>query len=144
VDPSDLVEIELIKRLKYRYLRCLDQKLWDEIGTLFTDDATTSYGGGKYSFTGRDEIVGFLRQSMGRDDFLSSHRCTQPEIDLTSPTTAEGSWALNDYVIIGEHDLIVHGAAFYEDRYVKVDGEWKIAHTGYERTFEEMLPRPKH
>ena len=27
--PEDLVEIELIKRLKYRYLRSIDQKLWD-------------------------------------------------------------------------------------------------------------------
>ena len=29
--PEDLVEIEQIKRLKYRYLRCLDQKLWDQV-----------------------------------------------------------------------------------------------------------------
>ena len=34
--PEDLVEIELIKRLKYKYARCLDQKLWDEIGECFT------------------------------------------------------------------------------------------------------------
>jgi len=27
--PADLVEIELIKRLKYKYMRCLDQKRWD-------------------------------------------------------------------------------------------------------------------
>ena len=25
---SDLVDIEAIKRVKYRYLRCIDQKLW--------------------------------------------------------------------------------------------------------------------
>jgi len=31
--PQDLVEIEAIKRLKYRYLRCLDLKLWDELAT---------------------------------------------------------------------------------------------------------------
>jgi hypothetical protein len=29
--PEDLVEMEQIKQLKYKYLRCLDQKLWDEI-----------------------------------------------------------------------------------------------------------------
>jgi hypothetical protein len=50
VTPEDLVEIELIKRLKYRYLRCLDQKLWDEIETCFTPDATARYGGGLYEF----------------------------------------------------------------------------------------------
>jgi hypothetical protein len=40
----DLVELEKIRRLKYRYLRCVDLKLWDEIGDLFTDDATADYG----------------------------------------------------------------------------------------------------
>jgi hypothetical protein len=29
--PEDLVEIELIKQVKYKYMRCVDQKLWDEI-----------------------------------------------------------------------------------------------------------------
>ena len=29
--PEDLVELELIKRLKYRYLRSIDQKLWDSL-----------------------------------------------------------------------------------------------------------------
>ena len=38
--PEDLVEIELIKRLKYRYMRCLYQKLWDEMTTCFTPDVT--------------------------------------------------------------------------------------------------------
>jgi bile-acid 7alpha-dehydratase len=141
MDVQDLVEIETIKRLKYRYLRCLDQKLWDEIGACFTDDATTSYGDGRYAFQGREAIVGFLVDSMGRDDFKSSHRCTHPEIELTSATTATGTWALNDHVIIGEHDLELDGAAFYTDEYRKVDGEWKIAHTGYERTYEQLRPR---
>ena len=59
--PDDLVEIELIKRLKYKYLRCLDQKLWDEIETCFTPEATARYGGGLYEFEGRDAIMAFLR-----------------------------------------------------------------------------------
>jgi hypothetical protein len=65
----------------------------------------------------------------------------QPEIELTSPTTATGIWALEDYVIDEQHGITIHGADFYQDRYVKVGAEWKIQHTGYERTFEEMAPR---
>ncbi len=34
----------------------------------------------------------------------------------------------------------LRGAAFYEDRYVKTERGWKITHTGYSRTFEEMHP----
>jgi hypothetical protein len=141
VDANDLIEIELIKRLKYRYLRCLDQKRWEELGACFLDDATAAYSGGKYSFDGRDAIVDFLVRSMGREDFLSSHRCHHPEIDLAGPDAATGTWALDDFVIIGEYDLIVHGAAFYEDRYRKVDGTWFFEHTGYRRSFEQIVPR---
>ncbi len=35
----------------------------------------------------------------------------------------------------------VQGAAFYVDRYVKQEEEWRISHTGYRRTYEELLPR---
>ena len=89
--PEDLVEIEAIKRLKYRYIRCLDQKLWDDIGGCFTADAVAAYSGGAYTFEGRDAIVDFLRRSMGAETFHSSHRVHQPEIDLTGPAGATGS-----------------------------------------------------
>ena len=51
-----LEETEAIKRLKYRYMRSIDQKLWDEMRSCFTPDATTSYSGGKYAFEGIDAI----------------------------------------------------------------------------------------
>jgi hypothetical protein len=138
---KQLEEIEAIKQLKYRYMRCIDQKLWQEMEQCFTPDATCSYSGGKYAFDGRDAIMKFLTESMARPTFLSSHRVHHPEIELTSATRATGTWALEDWVIDEQHGITIHGAAFYRDRYVKVGGEWKIEHTGYERTFEEMAPR---
>ena len=36
--------LEEIRQVKYRYLRCVDLKLWDEIGDVFTADATVDYG----------------------------------------------------------------------------------------------------
>lgn len=137
----DLQEIEAIKRLKYRYLRCLDQKKWDELAACFTEDARSSYGDGKYSFAGRDEIMEFLKTSMSSPSMLTSHRVHQPEIDLTSDTTATGTWALEDTVIETQAQITIRGAAFYTDEYVKVGGEWKIKSTGYQRTFEEMMSR---
>ena len=139
--PGDLVEIELIKRLKYKYLRCLDQKLWDEMAECFVADATAAYSGGKYSYDGRDAILQFLVKSMGEDTFLSSHRVHHPEIDLTGPTTARGVWALEDVVIDTKWEITIRGAAFYTDDYVKEDGVWLIQHTGYKRTYEEIQPR---
>ena len=37
--------------------------------------------------------------------------------------------------------VTIHGASFYADRYVKVDGRWLIKATGYKRTYEEIWPR---
>ena len=36
---------------------------------------------------------------------------------------------------------LIRGAAFYSDEYVKIDGQWRIKHTGYKRTYEEIEPR---
>ena len=38
-------------------------------------------------------------------------------------------------------ELDIRGAAFYEDEYVKVDGDWKIQRTAYKRVFEEISSR---
>lgn len=142
MDPlTELREIEAIKALKYRYMRSIDTKDWELMRACFTPDATTAYSGGRYAFEGIEAIMKFMTESMARGSFLSSHRVHHPEIALTGETTATGTWALEDYVVDTQHELTIHGAAFYRDRYVKVDGEWKIQHTGYERTFEEMGPR---
>jgi hypothetical protein len=137
----DLQEIEAIKRLKYRYLRCLDQKCWDEMSECFTPDATAAYGDGQYSFAGRDAIMEFLRSALGGKSMISSHRAQQPEIDLKSATTASGVWALDDVVIETTSGTVIRGAAFYQDEYVKIDGRWQIKFTGYQRLFEERLSR---
>ena len=45
-----LKDIESIKSLKGKYLRCLDSKLWGTIGECFCEDVTTSYSDGKLSY----------------------------------------------------------------------------------------------
>lgn len=137
---TDLQELEAIKRLKYKYLRCLDQKRWAELATCFTEDAKSSYGDGKYSFDGRDAIMSFLENAMPKT-MLTSHRVHHPEIEFTSGTTATGIWALDDVVIETTGGVTIRGSAFYRDEYVKVDGEWKIGSTGYQRVYEEVQSR---
>jgi hypothetical protein len=141
---GQLEEIEAIKRLKYRYMRCVDLKLWDDLRETFAPDATSAYGDGKYSFTGRDAIVKWLREAM-EGNLITLHQVHHPEIELTGPTTARGTWYLQDFVVNagGARPLmpayaILHGSAFYHDEYVKLAGEWKIQHTGYERVFESV------
>ena len=95
--PEELNDREAIKALKYAYLRCLDQKNWDELATLLVEDATAAYSGGRYTYAGRDEIVAFVERNMGREQFHSSHRAHHPEIRLDGDR-AEATWALEDIV----------------------------------------------
>jgi hypothetical protein len=133
----DLEAIEAIRQLKYRYFRLLDTKRFVELGQLLTDDATTSYQDGELSFEGRDAVVAFLEQSLGSGDIVTMHNGHHPEIELTSATTATGVWYLEDRVVVRAMDFEIVGTLLYDDRYAKVEGEWKIKHTGYKRIFEE-------
>ena len=139
--PENLVDLELIKRVKYKYARCLDQKRWDEIGECFTPDAIAEYSGGGYTFEGREAIVDFLKRSMGAETFLSSHKMHHPEIDFTGPDSATGVWALDDVVVMTDFEVTIRGCSFYDDEYVKRGGTWRIKRTGYKRIYEEIQPR---
>jgi hypothetical protein len=136
-----LDEIEAIKQLKYRYFRALDCKEWDALGETLSDRARTAYDSGKYSFEGRDAILAFLRGALGSRRIISVHHGHHPEIELTSDTTARGLWYLEDTVFFLDANMVLHGAGFYTDEYVKTGDGWRIEFTGYDRTFEHVETR---
>jgi hypothetical protein len=137
-----LEDMEAIKRLKYAYWRCLDTKSWDELAGCFTTDATVDYGSGQYCFRGVDAIIGFLRNALGGETgHRGLHHGHHPEITLTGPTTAEGTWALYNYFFNTGQDRCARIGAFYHDRYQKLADGWKIAHTGYSTAFHEEWRR---
>jgi len=138
----DLVTLEEIRQVKYRYLRYVDQKLWDELADVFTPDATVDYGtrvyGKPLKINGRDKIIAFFRAKLG-PDVITVHAAGQPEITVDGATPT-GSWRFEDTVIATEHRTVIAGAAYYQDRYERgADGTWRIAHTGYVRTYEAMM-----
>jgi SnoaL-like domain len=141
MDVADLIALEEIRRVKYRYLRCVDLKLWDEMAEVFTAGATADYGspatGKPLRFGSRGEIITFLRDSLG-PGMITLHAAGQPEIEIDG-ATATGTWRFEDTVIVTEYRLVIKGAAFYEDRYERGgDGRWRISHTGYVRLYETM------
>ncbi|HEY2775228.1 MAG TPA: nuclear transport factor 2 family protein [Candidatus Binatia bacterium] len=138
---SRLEDIEAICQLKYRYFRALDCKLWDELADTLAEDATAAYDSGRYSFDGRDAIMKFLRDALGSPRIISMHNGHHPEIEIGAEGRARGTWYLRDTVIFRDANMILQGAGFYHDEYVKISGRWKIRSTGYERTFELMESR---
>lgn len=137
---EDLAAIEAIKRLKYRYLRALDTKHWDDFADTLTDDVVGDYGsslGQEHHFTNRADLVAFMRTSMPTG-VLTEHRVAHPEI-VVDGVKAEGTWYLQDRVIVPEYNFMLFGAAFYHDQYRLTDDGWKICATGYDRTYEARM-----
>ena len=139
--PHDVAaDIEAIKQVKYRYLRALDTKHWDDFADTLAEDITADYGpsiGEELHFANRTDLVDYMRSALG-PNVITEHRVTHPEITVTGDT-ARGSWYLQDRVIIAEYNFMLIGAAFYHDQYRRTDGGWKISATGYDRTYDATM-----
>lgn len=142
VSVQELLDIRAVEQLKYRYCRLLDQKRFDELAELLTEHCTVSYGGGAITLEGRSSVAAYLHRAMSDTRMLTSHIVSHPEIDVDGDT-ATGSWVLHDVVILQDARLAIRGASYYDDRYLRIAGEWRIAHTGYRRLYEEIAPRPE-
>ena len=129
-------DIEAIKKLKAKYFRCVDKKLWEEMETVLTEDAVADYGMGIELLQGRKAIMEFLKKNLDRDSMISVHQGHNPEIEITSDTTARGVWVLNDRLII-QTIATLNGWRYYEDEYVKLNGEWKKKSTKITNILEE-------
>jgi hypothetical protein len=130
-------DIEDIQRVKYRYLRALDTKHWDEFADTLTEDVIGDYGeslGETHHFTDRATLVEFMRTSMPAE-VITDHRVTHPEIDVDGDE-ATATWYLQDKVIVPKFDFMLIGAGFYRDRYRRTTDGWKISVTGYDRTYD--------
>lgn len=135
----DLEALAEIAKLKHRYTRALDTKDWALFRETLLPDATSTYGE-HLRFEDRDALCSFMEVTLG-PHVVTEHLCGQPEIDVdVDGDTATGTWVLADTVIIPEDGMLLRGAAFYHDRYARDDdGRWRIAHTGYERTYEMVV-----
>ena len=132
-----LEAIEEIKQLKARYFRCMDMKDWDGFAAVFAPDARMDVSGelsddvadGIGVTTGDREITAFVRESI--EDVTTVHHGHTPEIDVTSPTTAAGVWAMEDHLWWPERSPIMsmHGYGHYHETYEKTQGRWRIKST---------------
>ena len=137
---ASLADIEAIKQVKYRYLRALDTKHWDDFADTLTEDVAGDYGssvGKELHFTNRTDLVDYMRSACG-PTVATEHRVTHPEITVTGDT-ASGIWYLQDRVIVPEYNFMLIGAAFYHDQYRRTADGWRISATGYDRTYEATM-----
>ncbi len=123
-----LEDTEAIKRLKYKYFRCIDKGLWDEIGDCFAEAAVADYIPG-LPLEGRAVIATFFKETIAPAYTMRVHQGHNPEIELTSDATATGHWELDNFMVTAKTNTGLWIGAFYQDEYVKEKGEWKIQRT---------------
>jgi hypothetical protein len=133
---SRLQEARALERLKARYCRTLDTKDWSGFRDLFTHDfvSDTTESGGPL-IHGADEFVSFIRTTLDR--CVTVHQVQQPELDLTSATTARGVWAMQDVVRL-RRGLTLQGHGHYIETYEKIDGQWRIKSSKLTRLHEHI------
>lgn len=89
---NELRDIEALKQLKARYCHLLDARRWQDVGALFSADATCDYDF-LGSFRGREEIIQkFLAPLDGWVSFMA-HMVHNPVIEVHGDA-ASGSWYL--------------------------------------------------
>jgi hypothetical protein len=129
-----LLDIEAIKQLKARYFRTMDRKDWDGFGQVFAREAVLEVPEVDMVVNGRDAIVAFVSGAVGAARTV--HHGHMPEIEITGPDSARGTWAMFDYVEWDSSDanrVGLHGYGHYVEEYTREDGEWRIGRSRLER-----------
>jgi hypothetical protein len=131
------VEVDAIKQLKAAYFQSIDAKNWAALRELLAPgvvaDTTCSAGP---LLVGRDPFINFLKLSLG--GATTQHQGYDAKVNVTSATTAEALWTMEDVLIFGGV-LGVHGYGHYNDKYQKVDGKWVVTYSKLTRTRMDLI-----
>ena len=139
-DVDSDADIAALEQLKANYFTNVDAKDWAGLRTLFAPDAVvdtrSSFGP---IFHSRDPFITFTALTLA---LLSTHHVgSDPQITVTSPTTADGVWQLQDDLNVG--NLVgIHGFASYSDTYEKVGDTWVVATSTLHRTRLDVVLLP--
>jgi hypothetical protein len=122
-----LLAIEEIKQVKARRCRCVDDKDWVGYAACHTPDAVSYALGFGEPIRGIEAMVAQLQALVGHRTTV--HHVHTPEIEIISPATATGTWAMEDMLWWEEDGRKVwrHGYGRYYETYEKRDGRWLIA-----------------
>lgn len=124
-----LIDLEEIKQLKARYFRTLDQRDWEGFGLVFSLAAVMEVPEADMVLQGRDAIVTAVSGAL--TGARTVHHGHMPEIEITGPDTARGTWAMFDYVEWdrpeADERVGLRGYGHYTEEYVREADAWRIA-----------------
>jgi SnoaL-like domain len=145
MDASQLSDLYEIQKLKARYFRCMDLRLWDEFRDVFTEDLelyvenTKTPQAKQPTVKGADNLVNYLAASDPRK--VTVHQGHMPEIEFLDADHATGIWAMFDWVDDPGRGFASQGFGHYHERYVRCrDGKWRISEVRLTRLRLDSVP----
>jgi len=121
-----LSDIEAIRQLRYKYWRCIHKSQCDDLMDCYADDAGVDFGYG-LQIKGKTALENFYKGSMASTFTMVDPQGHNPEIEILSSTTARGFWQLDNTMVEAQTSKSVRVGASYDEKYVKLNGEWKIS-----------------
>lgn len=147
VQPADLESISAvlaIHSLKARYFRCIDARDWAGLRSLFTPDATLHFTEAQDTALGLEASINFI--ASGMEGSTSVHHGHMPEIEIITPATARGIWAMEDrlwWQLGGASRLglaMLQGCGQYYETYARHDDGWRISSLRLVRQWVNAAP----
>ena len=132
----EIADRTLIRELMDRYGTVHDSGTPEEYADLFTSDGEIAIGGGPVLVKGRDALMAQAQRdhdrfgetdANGRWTSIMRHLISNAQIDVTGDGTAEGTCYVTTLVRKGDVGPAILSVSRYVDRYVKADGQWRIA-----------------
>jgi hypothetical protein len=129
---EQLSAIEEIKRVKAKYFYYMDSKNWEGWRReVFAPDARMHVSRSRPEpYEGIDAILKVIEPLL--KGVKSIHHGHMPIIEITSPTTATGIWAMEDVLFLdgrpqfGGMSGRVHGYGHYHETYERGEDGWRI------------------
>lgn len=121
-----LEDIEAVKALKARYVRACDRKQPAAVRDCFVPQATIDYEGFPL-FTDADSFVALFQQWGCQPHIVDMHHLCNAIVDVTGPDRATGAFDLYFFQIDTISRRHTQMAVTYDDTFVRVDGQWRIA-----------------
>jgi ketosteroid isomerase-like protein len=135
---SDRLEIQ---DLIARYCHAIDRQRFDELDSIFTEDAVIDYTAFGAPRAGLAEMKGFLAEAMSR-------HATYYHLAATSTITIDGDGAEchtichNPMVLRreGRPDVLYYCGLWYHDRLVRTTAGWRITERVEEKCYLATMP----
>jgi len=139
-----LEDIEAIKKLTATFTYLIDDRDWQSLLELFTEDC--KYDAGIAQYEGREGLIKFFRDDLPAGFSFSAHMLHNTVIDVNDDR-ATGRWYVEIPATRAQENRALWVLTKYENEYVKVGGEWRfknfVSNIVYITPFDEGWAKTK-